>query len=48
MNIAIYTLTSELHDEQAAYFLNAPIGNHHVIMPGHHKKVLSELIYNKV
>ena len=33
---------------QAAYFLNDPIGNHHVIMPGHHKKVLSELIYNKV
>ena len=34
--------------EQAAYFLNEPIGNHHVIMPGHHKEVLSELIYNKV
>lgn len=34
--------------KQAAYFLNDPIGNHHVIMPGHHKKVLSELIYNKV
>jgi len=33
---------------QAAYFLNEPIGNHHVIMPGHHQKVLSELIYNKV
>ena len=30
---------------QAAYFLNEPIGNHHVIMPGHHKEVLSELIY---
>ena len=34
--------------KQAAYFLNEPIGNHHVIMPGHHKEVLSELIYNKV
>ncbi len=34
--------------KQAAYFLNDPIGNHHVIMPGHHQKVLSELIYNKV
>ena len=31
--------------KQAAYFLNDPIGNHHVIMPGHHKEVLSELIY---
>ena len=34
--------------KQAAYFLTEPIGNHHVIIPGHHKKVLSELIYNKV
>lgn len=34
--------------KQAQYFLNDPIGNHHVIMPGHHKEVLSELIYNKV
>jgi L-fucose isomerase-like protein len=34
--------------KQAAYFLNEPIGNHHVIVPGHHQKVLSELIYNKV
>ena len=48
MNIAIYTLTSELHDEQASYFLNAPIGNHYVVMPGHHKEALTELIYNKV
>ena len=34
--------------KQAAYFLNEPIGNHHVIVPGHYQKVLSELIYNKV
>ena len=33
---------------QISYFLNDPIGNHHVIMSGHNKEVLSELIYNKV
>ena len=48
MNIAIYTLTSELHDDQATYFLTEPIGNHHVVMAGHHKEALTELKYNTV
>ena len=34
--------------QQATYFLTEPIGNHHVVMPGHHKEALTELIYNKV
>lgn len=34
--------------QQATYFLTEPIGNHHVVMPRHHKKALRELIYNKV
>lgn len=25
---------------QASYFLNEPIGNHHIILPGHHRRVL--------
>ena len=29
---------------QAHYFLNDPIGNHHLIMPGHHKDILEELL----
>jgi len=101
MTIAIYTLTSELHDEQAvgavtqeflnsldikyelkggdlmrcfieegelmcnqakpdlcrtqqvirlsqpertSYFLSDPIGNHHIILPGHHQALLEELL----
>ena len=28
--------------QQAGYFLNEPIGNHHIIMQGHHAEVLSE------
>lgn len=27
----------------AAYFLTQPIGNHHIILPGHHKKLLEEI-----
>jgi len=26
-----------------AYFLTRPIGNHHIILPGHHKKLLEEI-----
>ena len=29
--------------EQADYFLTAPIGNHHIILPGHHKEVLEAI-----
>lgn len=29
---------------QTKYFLTRPIGNHHIILPGHHKEVLENLI----
>ena len=29
---------------QAAYFLNAPIGNHHIILPGHHCALFEQLL----
>ena len=29
---------------QANYFLTHPIGNHHIIMPGHHRELLEKLI----
>jgi L-fucose isomerase-like protein len=30
------------HPERTSYFLTAPIGNHHIILPGHHKEVLEQ------
>jgi len=30
--------------EAAQYFLTNPIGNHHIIIPGHHKAVLDEIL----
>ena len=32
------------HPDQASYFLSAPIGNHHIILPGHHQALLEELL----
>jgi L-fucose isomerase-like protein len=33
-----------LSDKQkTAYFLNDPIGNHHIIIPGHHRQLLEEI-----
>ena len=29
---------------QVQYFLNNPIGNHHIIMPGHHKELLEKFL----
>ena len=29
-----------------SYFLNNPIGNHHIIIPGHHKELLKEITLN--
>lgn len=29
---------------RTAYFLTSPIGNHHIILPGHHKEELEELL----
>ena len=31
---------------QASYFLTNPIGNHHIILPGHHKDLLEEFLRN--
>lgn len=30
--------------EDATYFLTEPIGNHHIIIPGHHKDVMSNIL----
>ena len=30
--------------ERTAYFLNEPIGNHHIIIPGHHREELEQLL----
>ena len=32
------------HPAQASYFLTSPIGNHHIILPGHHREVLEQLL----
>lgn len=32
----------QLQPEDARYFLTRPIGNHHIILPGHHKGLLEE------
>ena len=29
---------------QTAYFLNNPIGNHHIILPGHHQELLTSFV----
>jgi len=34
----------QLKPEDARYFLTRPIGNHHIILPGHWKAVLEELL----
>ena len=33
------------HPSQASYFLTNPIGNHHIILPGHHHDLLEEMEY---
>ena len=30
--------------ERARYFLDNPIGNHHIVLPGHHQKMLEEMM----
>ena len=35
-----------LDRHQADYFLTAPIGNHHIILPGHHKEVLEAIAHS--
>ena len=34
------------HPSQASYFLTDPIGNHHIILPGHHKDLLEGFLHN--
>ena len=31
-------------DSMSTYFLRAPIGNHHIVVPGHHKTLLQEIL----
>ena len=31
------------HPSQTSYFLTNPIGNHHIILPGHHKELFEEI-----
>ena len=33
---------------QAAYFLNNPIGNHHIVLQGHHRELLEEMLDNNL
>lgn len=33
------------HPSQASYFLTDPIGNHHIILPGHHKDLLEGFLH---
>ena len=33
-----------LSPEDARYFLTDPIGNHHILVPGHHKALLEEIV----
>ena len=32
------------HPSQTKYFLTDPIGNHHIILPGHHRDLLEEML----
>ena len=34
----------QLSPSDARYFLTDPIGNHHIILPGHHKALLEALL----
>ena len=33
--------------DQTAYFLTHPIGNHHIILRGHHRELLEEFLLEK-
>jgi len=32
------------HPNRTSYFLSDPIGNHHIILPGHHQELLEEML----
>ena len=43
-NLCRTQVALQLSQEDARYFLTRPIGNHHIILPGHHKALLEELL----
>ena len=43
-NLCRTQVALQLKQEDAKYFLTNPIGNHHIILPGHHKALLEALL----
>jgi L-fucose isomerase-like protein len=43
-NLCRTQVALQLQPADARYFLTAPIGNHHIILPGHHKDLLEALL----
>ena len=43
-NLCRTQVNLQLHPENARYFLTDPIGNHHIIVPGHCKALFEELL----
>ncbi len=43
-NLCRTQVALQLKPEDARYFLTRPIGNHHIILPGHHKALLEALL----
>jgi len=43
-NLCRTQVALQLKPEDAKYFLTNPIGNHHIILPGHHKALLEALL----
>ena len=43
-NLCRTQVNLQLRPEDARYFLTDPIGNHHIIVPGHCKDLLEELL----
>ena len=43
-NLCRTQVAIQLSREDARYFLTAPVGNHHIILPGHCKELIQELL----
>lgn len=43
-NLCRTQIAIRIPNEDAAYFLTDPIGNHHIIIPGHHKQLIQEFL----
>ncbi len=43
-NLCRTQIAIRIPSEDAAYFLTTPIGNHHIIIPGHHKQLIQEFL----